>query len=191
MVCCLLFLLPYSRSNIRQIPRTEASGFMWSLTLGECVGGVEQRVPSHLAISAEIQGAKFPPLLSDKDHGDLHDCTQPSPILAKSKDTEERICKSSGREWGLVVCVSQSHPFLLKSDQWPLTALIGGLYLVLSLVYHQPSASFIHIASLGMCFFFQSAQKSCSTSSYTPDSVLYDTGYCCKESVGWNCQLYP
>lgn len=118
------------------------------------MGGIEQRVPSHLAISTEIQGAKFPPLLSDKDHGYLHDCTQPSPILAKSKDTEERICKSSGREWGLVVCVSQSHPFLLKSDQWPLTALIGGLYLVLSLVYHQPSASFIHIASLDMFFFF-------------------------------------
>lgn len=39
---------------------------------------------------------------------------------------------------------------LLKSDQWPLTALIGGLYPFLSLVYHQPS--FIHLP--GYVFFF-------------------------------------
>lgn len=121
-------------------------------------GGIEQRAPSHLAISIEIEGAKFPPRLSDKDHWDLHDCTQPSPILAKSKDTEERICKSSGREWGLVVCVSQS-PFSFKVSPVASDCPNWGAYTWSSLCYTTNLQLLSSTLPPWVCFFFSRPRK--------------------------------
>jgi len=106
------YLWPCSSSNIRHIPRWEAQGER----------GVESTQPP--GSSMESQRPNLSPLLCDKSHWDLHDCTQPSPLPARQR-------------------IGMQRP-------WPLIAPGGGPNRALSLIYQQLPSSFIVILSL--CF---------------------------------------
>lgn len=144
---------------------------------GPTLGGrVAESTPSP-GSGMEAWGPQLSPLLQDTGSWQLHDCTRPLSLSGSR-------CRIHVRGWKLVMCVSQSHPFLSFSP-WSLIALSGD-------PKPHPSLAFLlHLPPLllpAWMYLFSRTQKDRKTPS---DSILCDTGYCWKWSACWTCQLQP
>lgn len=165
MLCCLLFLWPCSRSNIRQIPRREAfSSLETGLTSGGWVGG--QKAPSHLAAvwRPRAQSSHLSSLI--KTSGICMTAPCPHLFLLNQRLLKGDMQKQWQRMGPGGMCFMEA-PFPLIFRPVASDCPNGGLCLALSPVYHQPPSSFIRRCA----FFFNRTRKA------TPPPAISQTLY--------------